>query len=463
MDSLGEDLLTSVVELVQTNMHACVSKAFLQAQLQRREGSLTMLTRPRNNDDQTQVYDSTKLLPRFLWSGGSSRQLHLVLYGNGFRLPANLDASACVVRRLSVSSECWSGQKLHECMPGLSSLCLLDVNVDITTGIKGLEDLTDLELLGLGGGTDASIGAMLSSMTRLRSLILYGAKTELLRYVGRMTWLEKLDVMFIINARPGSEHIPSMLALLAPLRGLGLTMLYVGNGGEGGSFGGGFTGIALSLAGLTGLTQLRLSVESSSARDEADVFRELGASLAKLPELTELDIDIAFAGRDVSLMLDGLLGLRRLRSLHLSDADGREWDQDMGFSAASMASLAPVLEGLTELRFGLLMDAAMVRAIPMSCMAMNLVALSLKNCKFEGGGLVLLANRMTQLTALRRLDMSCTNADDEAAAELAYSLVEMQSIKSVKLDHNHISVSMGRMLWLALPPSIWLSLEHNAS
>ena len=97
----------------------------------------------------------------------------------------------------------------------------------------------------------------------------------------------------------------------------------------------------------------------------------------------------------------------------------------------------------------------------MSCMATRLVALSLRNCDLEGDGFLLLARRVTQLTALRRLDISGTGVDDNIAAELAYSLVEMKSIERVNLDDNEITGSMGRMLRLALRPGIVLSLEHN--
>ena len=362
MDLLGEDLLSSVVGFVQTNTHARVSKAFLQAQLQRRGGRLTI-----------SADHGTKLLPGFLWSGsGGTRQLHLQLLDSGvygFRLRANLDASACVVRRLSASAEFWIGLKLHENMPGLSSLCLTDVRTEIST-IVCLKGLTHLELK-LCWEEDppdaASIGAMLAGMTRLRSMDLDLPKTgkvELLSYVGRMTWLEKLDVAFLANASANLDHVPSMLALLTPMHGLGLSITSSETGREeGGPFFGGndnraFTDIAHSLAGLTGLVRLEICVSPShNTLDEPDVCRALGASLAKLEELTKLNIDIDFSGRDVTEMLGGLLRLRRLRSLHLSDAYDWSWgDPDMGFSAPCMASLAPVLEGLTDLRFGFMMD-----------------------------------------------------------------------------------------------------------
>ena len=360
MDLLGEDLLSSVVGFVQTNTHARVSKAFLQAQLQRRGGRLTI-----------SAEHGTKLLPGFLWSGsGGTRQLHLQLLDSGvygFRLRANLDASACVVRRLSASAEFWIGLKLHENMPGLSSLCLTDVRTEIST-IVCLKGLTHLELK-LCWEEDppdaASIGAMLAGMTRLRSMDLDLPKTgkvELLSYVGRMTWLEKLDVAFLANASANLDHVPSMLALLTPMHGLGLSISSSETGREeGGPFGGSdhraFTDIAHSLAGLTGLVRLEISVSTCRTRNEPDVFRTLGASLAKLEDLIKLDVNIDFSGRDVTEMLGGLLRLRRLRSLHLSDAYDWSWgDPDMGFSAPCMASLAPVLEGLTDLRFGFMMD-----------------------------------------------------------------------------------------------------------
>lgn len=459
MDGLGDDLLLAIVERVCTRTHAGASQAFLQAQLRRNKVSLDIRA-PR--------------LPWFLWSGDgvAPPQLHIRLFDGSIvprrgalsprrhvSLPANLVASRCVVRELSASAgRVQNLPRIAESMPGISILHLKqvwrDCN-DCNDCIQRLEGLLDLTL-GLHSLDDAadgaSIGAVLAGKTRLRRLALDETPgPSLLSCVGRMTWLERLDVRL---TEPSS--LPG-LALLAPISCIRLDMVCYH----------GFVDIARSLGELVGLACLTIRIGDRTS-NLANAIRVMGASMAKLEHLTELAALFCFADPvDTTTNVAGMFTeLRHLRKLRL--ADWNDWDVAVDgagdgdrsrFCHMVWDSMAPVLVGLTELHLDhLKLDASMVRTIPMGGMAAHLAVLSVSGCTCADTGLLVLAKEVAALTALRVLDASYAGVSDEIAAELACSLHQMKNVAHVNLARNHITDSMGRLLRLTLPPSIQLSL-----
>ena len=361
--------------------------------------------------------------------------------------------SACVVRQLTTTASCLP--LVAASMPSISALCLSRFKIECLECLECLPNLTHLSL-DLWKERDAvsmSIGTALLQMTKLRSLRLSQPGGDLLEHVGRMTWLETLKATLNIDHHKNAPK----LASLARVRGLRLELDYMHRSDDDTAGDRGFADVARSLGDLTGLESLWIRKDDDTG-DMPNIVRTMGASLAKLEHLTELNVGLHFADRHATTDLDSLIArLRHLRTLSLVD-----WEHHHGFRDMAWASTASALGGLTELVLSLEMDGKMVRSVPWHSMASHLEVLSVRGCKFCDGGILSLAKGIVALSALKRLDASNAQVTDEVAAEVACSLHKMKCVEHVKLNgnSNHITASMGRLIRLTLRSSITLELPH---
>ena len=447
MNDMDHNILLAVIENVDTRCHSGTCQAFLRAQLARKKGRLTILSGTQG---------TTKRLPGFLWIPGGedegSPQLHLrLLNGDRFSVPSPVARSSCVVRKLTTTASCLP--YVAASMPSISTLCLSNFKGGGIFDLECLPNLTHLRL-DLWEECDAvssSIGTALFQKTKLRSLELWQPGGDLLETVGRMTWLETLKATLNIDHHRNAPK----LAALAHVRGLRLELDYMHRRDDDTTGDRGFADIARSLGDLTGLESLWIRKDDDTG-DMPNSIRTMGASLAKLEHLTELDVCLDFADRYATTGLESLIAdLRHLRTLVLSEF---EHGRLRGFSDMTWASTASALGGLTELSISLQMDGKMVSSVPWHSMASHLEVLSVRGCNFRGGGLLILAKGIVTLSALRRLDASNTEVTDEIAAEVACSLLEMKCVEHVKLTDNHITASMGRLIRLTLRSSITLEI-----